>query len=138
MSDEEQNLSGVGGSGVPESRVPGRKSVFSDDFDDPDRREELDELPDDEPLTPELVEEEAIRGDFMLRWAVVLLSVLMAFTQISDTRPLVLIRSGDYMRAHGFLPPRGTDPLSFTMDGRPITNTGWLFDHVVSLAWSVG
>ncbi|MFM7836478.1 MAG: hypothetical protein ACKPJD_32180, partial [Planctomycetaceae bacterium] len=66
MSDEEQNLSGVGGSGVPESRVPGRKSVFSDDFDDPDRREELDELPDDEPLTPELVEEEAIRGDFML------------------------------------------------------------------------
>ena len=98
MSDEEQNLSGVGGSGVPESRVPSRKSVFSDDFDDPDRREELDELPDDEPLTPELVEEEAIRGDFMLRWAVVLLSVLMAFTQISDTRPLVLIRSGDYMR----------------------------------------
>lgn len=138
MSDEEQNLGGVGGSGVPESRVPGRKSVFSDDFDDPDRREELDELPDDEPLTPELVEEEAIRGDFMLRWAVVLLSVLMAFTQISDTRPLVLIRSGDYMRGHGFLPPRGTDPLSFTMDGRPITNTGWLFDHVVSLAWSVG
>ncbi len=138
MSDEEQNLGGVSNSGVPESRAGGRKSVFSDDFDDPDRRDELDELPDDEPLTAELVEEEAIRGDFMLRWAVVLLSVLMAFTQMSDTRPLVLIKSGEYMRSHGFLPPRTTDPLSFTMDGRSITNTGWLFDHVVSLAWSLG
>ena len=138
MSDEEQNLGGVSNSGVPESRAGGRKSVFSDDFDDPDRRDELDELPDDEPLTAELVEEEAIRGDFMLRWAVVLLSVLMAFTQMSDTRPLVLIKSGEYMRSHGFLPPRATDPLSFTMDGRSITNTGWLFDHLVSLAWSLG
>ena len=32
-----------------------------------------DEFLDYEPLTPELLEEEAIRGDFALRWAVVLL-----------------------------------------------------------------
>ncbi len=113
------------------------KAVFSDDFDDPERRGPVDELPEDEPLTPELVEEEAIRGDFMLRWATIFLAILMAFTQISDTKPLVLIRSGEYMRSHGFLPPR-TDQFSLTADGKPYANVSWLFDHVVSLAWSIG
>ena len=83
------------------------KSVFSDE------RDLQDELPDEEPLTPEMVEEEAVRGDFMLRWAAIFLAVLMGFTQINDTKPLVLIRSGDYMRSHGMLPPR-TDVLSLT------------------------
>ena len=118
-----------------ETAVP--KAVFSDDFDDPDKKELDDELPEDEPLTPELVEEEAIRGDFMLRWAAIFLAILMAFGQISDTRPLVLIRSGDQMRSNGFLPTR-VDQFSLTMDGKPVTNVSWLFDHLVSLSWMLG
>ncbi len=113
------------------------RAVFSDTFDQQLGEDEYDELPDEEPLTPELVEEEAIRGDFMLRWAGILLAVLMAFTQLSDTLPLVLIRSGEYMRANGFLPP-STDPLSLTMQDRTITNVSWMFDHLVSLFWSAG
>jgi hypothetical protein len=121
----------------PAAAAESKKSVFSDNFDDPERRSADDELPEDEPLTPELVEEEAIRGDFMLRWAVICLAALMAFTCISDTKPLVLIRSGEQMRQSGFLPPR-TDQLSLTMEGKNISNVGWLFDHTVSLFWSVG
>ncbi len=76
----------------------------------------LDELPDEIPLTPELVEEEAIRGDFMLRWAAIFLAVLFGFSQINETRTLVHIRSGEYMRANGFLPPR-VDVFSFAAEG---------------------
>lgn len=119
------------------SPVPVAKSVFSDDFDDPEKRDLEDELPDDEPLTPELVEEEAIRGDFMLRWAAIFLAVLMAFGQINDTKPLVLIRSGDAMRANGFLPST-VDRFSMTMDGQSVANVSWMFDHLVSLSWLVG
>lgn len=121
-------------SGAP---APVAKSVFSDDFDDPERRNLEDELPEDEPLTPELVEEEAIRGDFMLRWAAIFLAVLMAFGQINDTKPLVLIRSGEAMRANGFLPSR-VDQFSMTMEGQSVANVSWMFDHLVSLSWLVG
>ena len=102
-----------------------------------DARDMPDELPEEEPLTPEMVEEEAVRGDFMLRWAAIFLAVLLGFTQINDTKPLVLIRSGDYMRAHGMLPPR-TDVLSLTAADKPSPNVSWLFDHVLSLCWSAG
>ena len=107
------------------------KSVFSDE------RDLQDELPDEEPLTPEMVEEEAVRGDFMLRWAAVFLAILMGCTQINDTKPLVLIRSGDYMRTHGLLPPR-TDAFSLTAADKPAPNVSWLFDHLISLCWSAG
>lgn len=120
-----------------DSSKPAPRAVFSDDFDDPENRNNEDELPEDEPLTPELVEEEAIRGDFMLRWAAIFLAVLMAFGQISDTRPLVLIRSGDQMRSNGFLPSR-VDSFSFTLEGKSVTNVSWMFDHLVSLAWMAG
>ncbi len=137
-SDDSSSMGGTSNSanssGAP---APVAKSVFSDDFDDPERRDSEDELPDDEPLTPELVEEEAIRGDFMLRWAAVFLAVLMAFSQINDTKPLVLIRSGDAMRANGFLPAR-VDQFSMTMDGQSVANVSWLFDHLISLSWLVG
>ena len=96
-----------------------------------------DELPEEEELTPELVEEEAIRGDFMLRWAAILLAALFGFTQISDTRTLVHVRSGDQMRANGFLPER-TDSLSFANEGQSVANVSWLFDHIVSFAWQMG
>ncbi|MBL8820156.1 MAG: hypothetical protein JNL58_29300 [Planctomyces sp.] len=96
-----------------------------------------DELPEEIPLTPELVEEEAIRGDFMLRWAAIFLAVLFGFSQISETRTLVHIRSGEQMRGAGFLPPR-VDTMSFSAEGQPTGNVSWLFDHLVSLAWAAG
>lgn len=86
-----------------------------------------DELPEWEPLTPELVEEEAIRGDAMLRHSVLLLAILLSWTQISDTSLLVRIRSGEYMAGHGVLPPR-TDPFSISAEGREWVNLGWLSD----------
>lgn len=96
-----------------------------------------DELPEDEELTPELVEEEAIRGDFMLRWAAILLATLFGFSQIQDTRTLVHVRSGDHMRANGFLPDR-TDPFSFVNEGQAVSNVSWAFDHVVSGVYQLG
>ena len=37
------------------------------------------ELPEWEPLSPELLEDEAIRGDFVLRWAIVGLAMLFGW-----------------------------------------------------------
>ncbi len=96
-----------------------------------------DDLPELDELTPELVEEEAIRGDFMLRGAVVLLAVLFGWGQISDSRVLVHIRSGEHMQANGFLPPR-VDVFSISREGQATANVSWLFDHVVSLVWKLG
>lgn len=102
-----------------------------------ENRPDQDELPEFEPLTPELVEEEAIRGDFMLRWAVIFLALLFGFSKLTDTRTLVHIRSGDQMRANGFLPPR-VDVFSFSAEGQPSSNVSWLFDHVISGVWALG
>lgn len=96
-----------------------------------------DELPEEEELTPELVEEEAIRGDFMLRWASIFLALLFGFSQISDTRTLIHVRSGDEMRANGFL-PSGKDTLSYAIADEPSANISWLFDHVVSAVYQAG
>ena len=94
--------------------------------------ETVDEgLPEWEPLTPELVEDEAIRGDFVIRWAVVGLALLFGFGVISDTRTLVHIRSGDYMAAHGYLPP-ARDVFSYTANDRRWVNLSWLFDLMAS------
>lgn len=86
-----------------------------------------DDLPDWEPLTPELVEDEAIRGDFMLRWAVVLLAFLLGCREISDTVTLVRIRTGEFLASNGFLPP-ATDVFSFTASDQPWVNLAWAFD----------
>lgn len=94
-------------------------------------------LPEWEPLTPELVEDEALRGDFMLRWAAVLIAVLLGCTEISDSLTLVRVRTGEYLASHGFLPPR-TDVFSYTADERPWINLGWLSDHVQAAAYGVG
>ena len=96
-----------------------------------------DGLPEDEELTPEIVEEEAIRGDFMLRWAAVFLAVLFGFSQMADTRTLVHIRSGEQLRANGFV-PSSHDSFSYALDGQSTANVSWLFDHVVSAVYSVG
>src|SRR5436190_760245 len=86
--------------------------------------EDFDEY---EPLTPELVEEEAIRGDFVLRWAVVLLAFLLGSTRIAETPTLVHIRTGEYLAEHGWLPP-ANDVFSYTALDRPWTNLSWGFD----------
>ncbi len=72
-----------------------------------------EELPEQIELTPEIIEDEALRNDFMLRLAVVLLAVLFACTQIGETRTLVHVKAGEYMASHGVLPPR-TDVFTYT------------------------
>lgn len=95
-----------------------------------------EELPETEPLTPELVEDEAIRGDFMMRWAVVLLAFLVALTKITDTSTLVQIRSGQHIISSGGLPP-ATDVFSYTASERPWVNLSWLFDVVLAGLYAV-
>ena len=96
-----------------------------------------DELPEWEPLTPEDVEDEAIRGDFVLRWAAVLLAFLLACTAIADSRALVHVRSGEYLLSHGVLPP-ATDVFSSTAGDRPWINLSWLFDILTAVTWKIG
>lgn len=86
-----------------------------------------DELPADQELTPELMEDECLRGDTMLRWTLVLLALLLSWTTITESPLLVNIRSGEYMLSHGFLPPR-VDVFSGSAEGRAWVNPGWLSD----------
>lgn len=95
------------------------------------------EIEDQYRLTPELVEEEAIRGDFMLRWAVILFALLLGWTVVSDTLTLVRIRSGQYMASHGILPPR-TDVFSTGGEGRTWVNLGWLGDLLLAGVYQLG
>lgn len=93
-------------------------------------------LPEWEPLTPELVEDEAIRGDFMLRWAAILLACLFAATFISETQTLVHVKTGQYLAEHGFWPP-ATDVFSYTAADRPWQNNAWLFDLSLAAVYGV-
>ncbi|WP_437194433.1 hypothetical protein [Planctomicrobium sp. SH527] len=95
-----------------------------------------DDLPDYEELTPEFLEDECIRGDFMLRWAVILLAVLLGSVLITESRLFVSIRSGEYMLSNGILPPR-VDVFSATADGRPWANLGWMSDLILAATSSV-
>ena len=117
--------------------LPAESSVASGTT--PETVADDDELPEEVELTPELVEDEAIRGDFMLRCATVCLAVLFGFSQMADTRTLVHIRSGEDLRANGFM-PSGQDHLSYAAEiaGKPFVNLSWLFDHVVSAVYSAG
>ncbi|MFM7160994.1 MAG: hypothetical protein ACKO3P_11570, partial [Planctomycetaceae bacterium] len=91
-----------------------------------------EEFEDYEELTPELVEDEAIRGDFMLRWAVVFAAFLLGATKIGEAPTLVHVKTGQYLASHGVLPPRN-DVFSSTAVDRPWYNLSWLFDLVVGL-----
>jgi len=86
-----------------------------------------DGLPEWEPLTPELVEDEAIRGDFVIRWALVGLALLFGFAPITESRTLIHVRTGEYLASHGFLPP-AQDVFSYTAADRRWVNLSWLFD----------
>ncbi len=101
----------------------------SDDVDD-------DELPEYEPLTPELVEEEAERGDFMLRWAVVLLAILLGCYGIYQTTTLARTASGQYMAANGLFPP-ATDVFSLTATERNWINLGWGTDLILASLYTL-
>ena len=96
-----------------------------------------DDLPEEIELTPEIVEDEAIRNDFMLRLAVVLLAVLVACTEISETRTLVHIKTGEYLGSHAVLPPR-TDVFTHTASEKPWINLSWLFDLFSAGVFAVG
>ena len=96
-----------------------------------------EDLPDWEPLTPELVEDEAIRGDFMLRWAVVLLALLIGCRQIVETRTLVQVKTGQYLAAHGIWPPTN-DVFSSTAGKHRWINLSWLWDLVSSGLFAIG
>lgn len=102
-----------------------------------DAQAAFDELPEEEELTPELIEEEAIRGDFMLRWAAIFLTVLFGFGLIADTQSLVHIRSGEFLASNGFLPNQ-QDMLSYTAPEQPLTNTSWLFDIILAQVYAIG
>ena len=88
-------------------------------------------------ITPEYVEEETRRNDFVLRWAVVLLALLAGLTMIDDTRTLVHVKSGEHLASNGFLPPT-TDPFSIAAADRTWANTEWLFDLLVFGVYSLG
>jgi tetratricopeptide (TPR) repeat protein len=96
-----------------------------------------DDFDDYEPLTPELVEEEAIRGDFVMRWAVVLMAFLLGSTRIVETPTLVHIKTGQYLANNGILPPR-QDVFSYTAADRPWANLAWLFDLVIAGLHGIG
>lgn len=94
-------------------------------------------LPEYEPLTPEMVEDEAVRGDFVMKWAVILLAVLFGCTLIVETSTLVHVKTGQYLSSHGILPP-ARDVLSSTADQVRWVNLNWLFDLVLAGVYGVG
>ncbi len=94
-------------------------------------------LPEWEPLTPELVEDEAIRGDFMLSWAVVLLALLIGCRQIVETTTLVHVKTGRYLASHGFWPPTN-DVFSETAGEHRWVNLSWLWDLIASGLFAIG
>ncbi len=96
-----------------------------------------DDLPEWEPLTPELVEDEAIRGDFMLRWAVVLLALLIGCRQIVETSTLVHVKTGQYLASHGFWPPTN-DVFSSTAGKHRWVNLSWMWDLISSGLFAIG
>jgi len=124
-------------------KVPRKKNDDSDDAgsgkpsNSTQAAADADDLPEYEPLTPELVEDEAVRGDFMLRWAVVLLAMLMGWTYINQTETLVHVKTGQYLASHGVIPP-ANDVFSYTAAERPWVNLSWLFDLIVAGIYGVG
>ena len=83
------------------------------------------------------MEDEALRGDFMLRWAVVLLALMLGCTEIRDSAALVRIRTGKYLASHGWLPP-ATDVFSYTAAEQPWRNISWLGDLLLAGLFHVG
>ncbi len=123
----------------PDDNAAGKSPTSND----PTRTEEsaqqasADELPEDFELTPEIIEDEALRNDFMLRLAVLLIAVLLACTQIGETTTLVHVKTGEYLAAHGVLLPR-TDVLTHSATETPWINLAWLFDLFSAGVFALG
>jgi len=98
----------------------------------PSIRPEEEALPDWDEITPELMEDECIRGDVMLKWSAVLVAILLGCTYVTETLSLVQVRSGEYMLSNGILPP-ATDPFSATTADRTWFNTSWLSDILTAV-----
>jgi hypothetical protein len=98
---------------------------------------ESDPLPEWEELTPEYFEDECVRGDFMLRWATILLALLLGTAYITESPVLVQVRTGQYLTENGFLPPR-TDPFAVATEGQSWVNLHWLADFVIGTVQSLG
>ena len=126
-----------------EAESPDDDSASAEDESDGDEEggdesaTDEDDLPEWEPLSPEIVEDEAIRGDFMLRWAVILLAFLLGCRHITDTVTLVRIRTGEHLASNGILPP-ANDVFSYTASERPWVNLGWLFDLLIAGVYGIG
>ncbi len=121
---------------VPTDPVPSDQEPTDQDSGDQDSGDP-EGMPEYEPLTPELVQDEAARGDFMLRWAVVLLAFLMGCTFIAESPTLVHVKTGEYLATHGIWPP-ANDVFSYTVSDRPWINLSWLFDLVLAGVYAVG
>ncbi len=122
---------------TPASRESAAAENPSGTLEKPAETAPAEELPEQIELTPEIIEDEALRNDFMLRLAVVLLAVLFACTQIGETRTLVHVKAGEYMASHGVLPPR-TDVFTYTAADQPWVNLSWLFDLFSAGVYAVG
>lgn len=134
-SDESDSPSDDSDSAKDESGGDAEAGDAEAGSDEPDGDDE--DLPEWEPLSPEIVEDEAIRGDFMLRWAVILLAFLLGCRHITDTVTLVRIRTGEHLASNGILPP-ANDVFSYTASERPWVNLGWLFDLLIAGVYGVG
>ena len=136
QSESEKQVSSDEPSEIKDETPSGDASSDETANETPETEQDDEGLPEWEPLTPELVEDEAIRGDFMLRWAVVLLAFLFGFSQIIHSESLVHIKTGEYLASHGILPP-ATDVLSSTTQDRSWVNQAWLFDLLCGMAYSI-
>lgn len=121
--------------GADDDRESDEEATNSEGADNDSSSDE--ELPEWEPLTPEDVEDEAIRGDFMLRWAVVLLAFLLGCREIGETMTLVRVRTGEAISSNGFWPP-GTDPFSYSAGDQSWVNPAWMFDLILAGVWNIG
>jgi len=88
-------------------------------------------LPEKPSATLDDIADEARRNDAVLVWAAGLIALAFACTTIADSRVLVHVKSGEYLAAHGVLPPR-TDVFSASANDRPWINLSWLFDLLVA------
>ena len=72
-----------------------------------------------------------------MRWAVVLMAFLLGSTRIAETGTLVHVKTGQYLAAHGILPP-AHDVFSYTAADRAWVNLSWGFDLLVAGLFAMG
>lgn len=123
---------------APPSPPPGAAEVSTVPATAPPTAVDQTGLPEEFVLTPEFIEEEAIRGDIVLRGAVILLATLFGWTHLTNTATLTQIRTGQELATHGFLPPRTDAFFSYTADDRPWINLSWLGDLLLAGLHALG